>query len=171
MTLHVLYTGKSPGLKRTVTIQPGAAGKVHSPLAEMALPAVYVSDEAGCLSPMTHGGPKSARRSADMSAQFRTVKSSDLPQFIPPREPGPDRVLDAKIEAKTAGDVVSKEGGEPEQRVSDEGIKTGSRLLTGDSRSEHRHSHACISVQASSTVGLSIYHRCFVSLLKQCTKQ
>lgn len=146
-----MIAGKSSGLKRTLTVQSSAVGKVHSSLGEIALPAVYVSDETGCLSPVTPRGPRSARRSADMSAQFRTVKSSDMHQFSPlskeyAAEPG--KAWHAKIEAKSAENVASRDGSSHEQRISDEGLKTHPKSLTGKNMND------CINSLISSSVGI-----------------
>lgn len=71
---------------------------------------MFVSDETGSLSPVTPKGPRSARRSADMSAQFRAVKDADTVPLSPlSRDSRTElRGWDAKIEAKAAG--VGKEG-------------------------------------------------------------
>lgn len=113
-------------------------------MGDSGLPAVYVSDETGCLSPVSVGGPRSARRSADMSAQFRAVKSIDAPMFSPlSRDSGSEanRDWDAKMEEKAGGKMhqvpAMNDSSAQAQRVSDEGIsKTRTKSFSG----------ACLSV-------------------------
>ena len=108
-------------------------------MGDSGLPAVFVSDETGCLSPVTAGGPRSARRSADMSAQFRAVKGNDAPVFSPlSRDSGSEanRGWDAKMEAKTGAKLqqvpAAHDSNAQAPRMSDEEIsKTRTKSFSG----------------------------------------
>lgn len=93
------------GLKRSVTIQANTLVKAHGALGDMTLPAVYVSDDKGCLSPVAPAS-RTARRSADMSAQFKPMKAGEAPSSRAKSDSGETiSAWDAKLEAKGLGGV------------------------------------------------------------------